>query len=740
MPPKAMVKVETNIHLNTFARCAAILLLSGFLTWILLGRLWETHIDLWHTVVELICIFFFMSAFVDTWHTYYDISSLNRLIGFSLLVIAIMNILHVLLFINLVSFSSNYLDLSMKFLYAGGFFEILLLYITASSGFDIRLGKGAIMGLTLAACLFIGLLMYCLSFITPSLCSSGKITDFKYMMDILLFIAAVIAAVKTALRLHRNCPGDTEKTILKYTYFALIMFIFARICFFMSKDIHDATYAFGHVLRVIYSFFLYSAVYKTTIKYPYMKLKEVNEENKIILNSATVGMVNFDASDKISFVNSQCEKMMGYTQERLLGISYKDFVEKFINLHAEAAEPARKAVGGRESREFVCTCNTGKGGSVKLVATLISMKHRKIVVLRDAKKQQALENMQLQTQTILNALENPVLVMDTHSRIIMCNKCFETLVEIPAHEVIGKKMGELDDRVRLRVVKVTNADRLEECYIGSLEAEFTTASGREKRVIINSSLIKNVDGEIIGYISVTPDITDVKNEHERIQQQEKLALIGQMAAGLVHEIKNPLASIKGFTQLVKHKSRNEKILEYSAVIENAAEDINRIVSDFLMFSKPLPVKLQNVSVNMMVSSLELIIAGNAFKNSVVTSFSYCRNEKCVTVDERQIKQVVLNIAENALHALNGVERPVLHISTSYDESNDKMQISIRDNGIGMSAEQLGKVGTPFYTTKEKGTGLGMSICNYIINEHGGEIAVESKLYGGTTFIIKLPCR
>ena len=212
-----------------------------------------------------------------------------------------------------------------------------------------------------------------------------------------------------------------------------------------------------------------------------------------------------------------------------------------------------------------------------------------------------------------------------------------------------------------------------------------------------------------------------------------------MAAGIVHEIKNPLTAIKGFSQLIKYKDQDEKMREYAAMIDRETEIINNFISDFLTFARPSPPDLKQISLNKIVKSMKLIIDTNTFIRDIKVSFDLSPVDKLIVADANQLRQVILNIVKNAMEAVVDNEGSEIKISTKYHRRTKEMSVTIYNNGKAMTAEEKLMVGTPFFTTKAKGTGLGLSICFQIIKEHNGRIEIESEEGVGTSFIVYLPC-
>lgn len=222
-------------------------------------------------------------------------------------------------------------------------------------------------------------------------------------------------------------------------------------------------------------------------------------------------------------------------------------------------------------------------------------------------------------------------------------------------------------------------------------------------------------------------------------QQEKLALIGQMGAGIVHETRNYLTTIKGTCQLLESMAMEDTFIKYLKKISKSIDEIDNIISKFLHMSKPKGTEFEEVSIYDLVQSIESLVISNSFMKNVDVVFEATKEERYLLCDESQINQVFLNLCKNALEAMEGVENPKLIIETGYDEITNRMYIKVTDNGKGIDPEVLPKIGEAFYTTKKTGTGLGLYICKQIIKEHGGSMEIDSKPGHGTSFTIWLPC-
>lgn len=231
----------------------------------------------------------------------------------------------------------------------------------------------------------------------------------------------------------------------------------------------------------------------------------------------------------------------------------------------------------------------------------------------------------------------------------------------------------------------------------------------------------------------------MREEKQKLQERDKLAAIGQLAAGIAHEVRNPLTTIKGFVQLLyKYKGmKQEALLEkYLQTIDQEIDRVNDLLKDFLQYAKPVKPKLTMNNINQTVKDLGNLIEAQCINHSIRLDMHLVPEMPNIFCDYDQIKQVVLNIVLNAVDAMQQSDIRRLEIRTDFDENH--VYIRIEDSGTGMTGEQLKKIFNPFYTNKTNGSGLGLSVCHSIIKNHRGRINVVSQVNAGTRFEVILP--
>lgn len=260
----------------------------------------------------------------------------------------------------------------------------------------------------------------------------------------------------------------------------------------------------------------------------------------------------------------------------------------------------------------------------------------------------------------------------------------------------------------------------------------------EYELLVDSFPILNKQKELLGVSVFIKDVTNIRSLENQIRRNDRLAMIGQIAAGTAHEIRNPLTSIKGFLQVLKTTLLTNgfiKEVDFTIIMLEEVERINHLVGEFLLLSRSRETKYEKICLKKMMEQFVPIIKNEALLKGI----EFCHQEFSglpkVVGDQKMLKQVFLNISKNAIEAMGDQGK----LSVSYKLLNKEKMISIdfEDTGPGVPPYVLDKIFDPFFTTKEEGTGLGLSVCQRIIHDMGGKIWVASKGYK-TIFHVQIP--
>ncbi|MEH7547223.1 MULTISPECIES: ATP-binding protein [Bacillaceae] len=333
---------------------------------------------------------------------------------------------------------------------------------------------------------------------------------------------------------------------------------------------------------------------------------------------------------------------------------------------------------------------------------------------------------------LIDSLPQPVYITQNH-RFLYANHAAVNMAGFARREdMIGKYLfdfilPEYKDRLMERFKQINK----EKSPVNTIEYKAKRLDGSTFFFEVTSLFISYGGEKAI--LSMGKDITDRKEQTESLlQKSEKLALLGQMAAGIAHEIRNPLTSIKGFIQLFKSHHLKD---EYFDIVLSELDRINAIVSEFLVLAKPTAAVYKESDITELLNDVVTLIGTQSILNNVEIAVEYEKDLPMVSCEENQLKQVFLNLFKNAIEAMPNGGNIGVNVRK---KGAGQIAIQIIDEGIGIPKERISTLGEPFYTTKEKGTGLGLMTCYKIIESHHGILDIQSKVNKGTTIEIILP--
>jgi len=269
------------------------------------------------------------------------------------------------------------------------------------------------------------------------------------------------------------------------------------------------------------------------------------------------------------------------------------------------------------------------------------------------------------------------------------------------------------------------------------QMECTFLSGRTVPLSVSATRIINAVGELVGYILILRDLGEVQQLQDEIRRQEKLAAIGGLAAGVAHEIRNPLSSIKGLATFFGDQfDEGTEANEAAGVMVNEVDRLNRKITELLDFSRPTDVKYQVTELEPLLSHSLQLIQQDISSQGIELIIKIEKNICPVSVDPDRFTQCLLNLYLNAIQAMP--HGGTLTLECRSDQQGHIL-ISVCDTGDGIPADHLGQIFNPYFTTKGKGTGLGLAIVHKIVEAHRARIKVESVVGKGSTFSLQLRC-
>jgi len=336
-------------------------------------------------------------------------------------------------------------------------------------------------------------------------------------------------------------------------------------------------------------------------------------------------------------------------------------------------------------------------------------------------------------KSIFAASPDPITVTDLNGNIIECNaQSLKMKGYSSKEELIGKNVFEfIAEKDRQKVTEYMKKT-LEQGLVRNIEYTSLTKDGRESPAEVSASIVKDASGNPISFVAILKDITERKQMEQQLLKSERLVAIGEVAAMVGHDLRNPLTGIAGAAYYLKLKLGSEiddKVREMLELIEKDIEHSNKIIDDLLEYSKEMRLEITETTPKAIIKeALSLIRVPENIQ--VVDS---TQNEPKIRVDVEKLKRVFVNLIKNAIDAMN--EGGKLAIENR--ETNGNLEFVIADTGIGMSKDIMENIWTPLYTTKAKGMGLGLPICKRIVEAHGGDIAVESTVGRGTKFTVTI---
>lgn len=344
-----------------------------------------------------------------------------------------------------------------------------------------------------------------------------------------------------------------------------------------------------------------------------------------------------------------------------------------------------------------------------------------------------LHSTQEHLHSFFNQTAEAIIVGDLNGKVLDINPAFENLYGWKKAEVVGQPIPiipkEFVSEANQRWKQVLSGE-----VIQSLETKHVCKNGSIKNVEVSISPIKDMEGKIVALTGILRDVTEKKITEEKLVNTEKLSTLGQIAAGLAHEIRNPLAVISGYIQIIgKDNERNSR---YSKVMLSELNRIDLIISELLFLGKPQAVHFQRIDIRNIIKEVTILFESQLQQQGVQCVTEFQGEIPDCYLDPNQLKQVFVNTIKNAIEAMpsNG---GTISIQVS-PITHDELIISIKDTGVGIPEKVLEKIGNPFFTTKEEGTGLGLLVTKQIIESHNGQLNIKSEENKGTTIEILLP--
>lgn len=335
-----------------------------------------------------------------------------------------------------------------------------------------------------------------------------------------------------------------------------------------------------------------------------------------------------------------------------------------------------------------------------------------------------------------NLVENMpmgLVAIDPEERIASFNQTAESMLGINAHETLGKRLPEI---LPPSFQIFFNQLKLESKTVNR-EMETSLNNKKDLPLEVIGTALTGEDGAALGWVILFRDLTEIQHLKREMAQSQRLASIGRLAAGVAHEIRNPLSSIKGFATYFKERYRDTpKDHQTAEIMIQEVERLNRVIGQLLEFARPMSIQRKATQLDVLIRHSLKMVEGDAQEKGITLNVESDPHINTVLIDPDRIKQVLLNLYLNAMEAM--VEGGGLSVAVLRVNINRSIQITVSDTGPGIEPENLPHLFDPYFTTKPSGTGLGLAIVHKIIESHQGEILVKSMRGEGTTITVIIP--
>ncbi len=463
------------------------------------------------------------------------------------------------------------------------------------------------------------------------------------------------------------------------------------------------------------------------------KVKKNEELYADLFIEALDGIIFWCSNGEIIDANEAACRIFECTHDELIKRQVKDFVyeksERYRNIVKEMF------IKGSIRDELVFLMPNGQFKSLEFTVKLNSVEGYHMTIFRNVSERHAMEKSLRESEQkfrmIFEGALEGILLWNDQFQIVDINQSGQRMLQMSKEDLVGISLHSIlndcnitDDELKEQIRSIHSEGQSD----GNLS--ITLKSGRKKFFEFSNKL------NIFSNISMTTfkDITEKLEMEEQLRKSDTLNVIGELAAGIAHEIRNPMTALKGFIQLLEGSVKEDHTM-YFNVITTELSRIDSIINEFLILAKPQAVKFVEKDISQIMKETVDLLSAQAVLHNVQFRTYYEQNLPRVFCESNQMKKVFINIIKNAIEVMPKGGYITVSIQK---ESDQRVHISIGDEGTGIPAHKIKKLGEPFYTTKERGTGLGLMVTYKIIEEHKGTIEVESKLGEGTVFHIYLP--
>ncbi len=345
----------------------------------------------------------------------------------------------------------------------------------------------------------------------------------------------------------------------------------------------------------------------------------------------------------------------------------------------------------------------------------------------------SLSRIQAFSDHVVQNMPTGLVAIDGKNRIASFNRTASAMLGVSAEEAMGRAASEI---LPMELDALASAPP-EDGRVMEREIECTLEGGRSVPIEASVSSLKSPEGESTGRLLMFRDMTEVRALKKEVERTRRLAAVGRLAAGVAHEIRNPLSSIKGFATYFKERHGHVKEDSYIAgIMIEEVDRLNRVIGQLLEFARPMALHRKPVQPGVIIRHALKMVEARAADQGVTTETRLHPETGPIPMDADRMTQVFLNLFLNGLEAMPG--GGTLSVTVDVDDTGQYGRFMVRDTGKGIAPDDLTHIFDPYFTTKPSGTGLGLAVVHKIVESHGGEVRVESEEGKGTAFTVLLP--
>lgn len=469
-----------------------------------------------------------------------------------------------------------------------------------------------------------------------------------------------------------------------------------------------------------------------------LRMEKLESIFSYVFDSMSMGAIILDDQQRVTHFNLYAQVVTGLDEKDVLG---KKLLEVF---GGSSWQDLFTALLKRWDKEF-STPNfryTLAGENKSLLVDSYRLTDLRggntgaVILLKDVGDIQVIKDhvhkLEQEAQFILESIDVGVLAVNNQLMVTVYNKAAEQTLKVPREKVINQNINtvfppEAEEHYFIQKTVLLGKE--------FNEIHIKKTLGEPGELIVSTRCLYDQKARTTGAVSVFKDITKMRRLEKEMQRTERLSIIGELAAGIAHEIKNPICVIKGLIEMMEDQKDQLPDPEDLQIIRQETERVEKIIQEYLQLAKPSEPLFSQVDLNQVVGDVQSLMKSFAKFNGVKIVTQLDPSLPKVQADILQLKQVLINITKNGIEAMNGSGS--LEIITKVFQ-DQMVEINVKDKGCGMPQEVLENLGTPFLTTKEEGTGLGLMVSYKIIEKHHGKIRVTSQKGEGTEFTLLLP--